>query len=100
METGAGKLKQLLGARVVVSLNEARSFRGQMIGYDKHLNVVLKECEECRIIDGQMRTEPRGLVVLRGVNVETIGADRAPASRSSAGPNRWQPGVGAAQAFA
>lgn len=98
METGAGRLKQLLGARVEVRLSETRFFRGQMVGYDKHLNVVLKECEECRVFGGELRMEPRGLIVLRGVNVETIGAERAPVIRPGAGPSRWQPGVGTAQA--
>lgn len=96
METGAARLKQLLGARVVVSLSEVRMFRGQMIGYDKHLNVVLRESEECRLIDGQLRSEPRGLIVIRGINVSTIGADSIPITSQHTG-SLWQTGIGTAE---
>ena len=98
MDYGAAKLKQLLQATVVVRLSEVRMFEGVLIGYDKHLNVVLKECWECRIIDGQLRKEPRGLIVLRGINVETIESVYIPPTRSS-GANFFQTGVGSTAPF-
>ena len=96
MQTGAERLKQLLGARVFVNVTESRFFAGIMIGYDKHLNVVLKESTEFRIIDNEWRQEPRGLIVLRGVNVETIGTESTPLPIMR-GYSHWQIGNGRAQ---
>jgi hypothetical protein len=71
-----------------------------MMAYDKHLNVVLRDAEECRMIEGQMYHEPRGLIVIRGVNVQTIGADTLglPDAQGS-GNSLFQRGIGTVSVF-
>jgi small nuclear ribonucleoprotein (snRNP)-like protein len=100
MEGDPGRLVRFLRERVVVHLSEARAFRGVMLGLDKHLNIILGDAEEVRIIDGEARAEPRGLIVLRGINVQSVSADAEPLSSHAAAGFAWQAGVGAVSAGA
>lgn len=78
METNQALLTRLLNGMVDVKLSDTIHFRGMLIGYDKHLNIVLKDCDEIQNIDGKTFSEHRGLMVIRGINVKIVGADQLP----------------------
>lgn len=78
MEANQALLTRLLNGRVDVKLSDTRYFHGLLIGYDKHLNIVLKDCDEVQIIDGKTISEHLGLMVIRGINVKIVGADQLP----------------------
>lgn len=40
----------LINYRLRANLNDGRSLTGQMLAYDKHMNLVLADCEEFRTI--------------------------------------------------
>ncbi|KAH0788789.1 small nuclear ribonucleoprotein-associated protein B' [Histomonas meleagridis] len=98
------KLAKFLNHRVSVSVNEKRRFIGQLLGFDSHSNIVLKDCEEYRQLKKRKAGEARevkrnvGLLVLRGesvVHVDVIGppppsGNRLAASTASA---VLQPGI-------
>lgn len=62
-------LNKNIGNRVIVELRNRKEYRGVLIGYDPHMNLVLKTAEE--IINEE---EPRKLdmVIVRGDNVVYI----------------------------
>ncbi|HJH30433.1 MAG TPA: small nuclear ribonucleoprotein [Methanosarcinaceae archaeon] len=55
-----------LNTPVIVRLKGAREFRGELQGYDVHMNLVLDKAEEIR--DGES-VRKMGSVVIRGDNV-------------------------------
>ncbi|KAK8900418.1 hypothetical protein M9Y10_002745 [Tritrichomonas musculus] len=78
MEANQALLTRLLNGTVDVKLSDTNYFHGILIGYDKHLNIVLKDCDEIQIIDGQTYQEHRGLMIIRGINVKLVHADQLP----------------------
>lgn len=70
------KIAQLLNCRVKVTLQDGRVFIGQLLAHDKHLNFVLADCEEFRLLKrgGGNGTERRtlGMIVLRGEEVVSV----------------------------
>jgi small nuclear ribonucleoprotein len=58
-------LNNALNTPVIVRLKGAREFRGNLQGYDVHMNLVLEEAEELR--EGEIRK--LGTVIIRGDNV-------------------------------
>lgn len=69
------KIGQLLNSRVKVTLQDGRVFIGQLLSHDKHLNFVLADCEEFRLLKrGGGATERRtlGMIVLRGEEVVSV----------------------------
>lgn len=98
------KLAKFLNHRVKVVIGDHRYFVGQMLGFDTHQNVVLKDCEEYRILKrrkaGEQRETKRniGLMILRGdsvLHIDVIGqpppsGNRLKASTASA---VLQPGI-------
>lgn len=70
------KIGQLLNSRVKVTLQDGRVFIGQLLAHDKHLNFVLADCEEFRVLKrrGNGATERRtlGMIVLRGEEVVSV----------------------------
>lgn len=103
-----GKLAQVVNYRVKVTLNDTRNFTGTLLAFDKHMNLVLAECEEFRRVkskksgkaadDGDMEDEEEemkrtlGLVILRGetiVSLQVIGAPTAAPEQT--GPVRRTP---------
>lgn len=96
------KIGQLLNSRVKVTLQDGRVFIGQLLAHDKHLNFVLADCEEFRLLrrganNGDSERRTLGLIVLRGEEVVSVSQEtgapprggnkaRIPASASSATP--------------
>lgn len=59
-------LNQAVGSNVMVVLKGGREYRGILDGYDPHMNLVLRNAEEC--LDGQP-TRSLSVVIVRGDNV-------------------------------
>jgi small nuclear ribonucleoprotein (snRNP)-like protein len=49
-------MMSLVNYRLKVTINDGRYLIGQMLAYDKHMNLVLAECEEFRLL----RKKPKG----------------------------------------
>lgn len=45
-----GKMAAIINYRVRVTLNDSRALVGQLLAFDKHMNLVLAECDEFRRI--------------------------------------------------
>ena len=79
------KFWQWIDHRVRVTIGDRRMMVGTFIAFDKHLNVVLAETEEFRVIRAQKQGEPDreikrplGLIIIRGDNIISISAEKAP----------------------
>jgi len=59
-------LNESLNAPVIVRLKGKREFRGELLGYDVHMNLVLNNAEELR--DNEV-IRKLGTVIVRGDNV-------------------------------
>ncbi len=80
----------LINWRMKVTINDGRAFVGQMLAFDRHMNLVLAECEEFRRIrpkkkQGETEAGPvqemkrtLGLVILRGETVVSLSVEGPP----------------------
>ncbi|OCH91018.1 Sm-like ribonucleo protein [Obba rivulosa] len=85
-----GKMLSLINWRLKVTINDGRAFVGQMLAFDRHMNLVLAECEEFRRIRpkkkaGETEAGPvqemkrtLGLVILRGETVVSLSVEGPP----------------------
>jgi small nuclear ribonucleoprotein len=62
-------LEKTLGGTVLVKLRNGKAIRGQLLGYDQHMNLVLEAAEEVRS-EGEL--VKLGLIVVRGDNIVMI----------------------------
>ncbi|MBU2617712.1 MAG: small nuclear ribonucleoprotein [Euryarchaeota archaeon] len=62
-------LNESLNAPLIVRLKGGREFRGELQGYDVHMNLVLGKAEELK--DGEV-IRKLGTIVVRGDNVVYI----------------------------
>eukprot|EP00539_Tryblionella_compressa_P021342 CAMPEP_0178893868 /NCGR_PEP_ID=MMETSP0747-20121128/20253_1 /TAXON_ID=913974 /ORGANISM="Nitzschia punctata, Strain CCMP561" /LENGTH=165 /DNA_ID=CAMNT_0020563911 /DNA_START=8 /DNA_END=506 /DNA_ORIENTATION=+ len=95
MPSGKGsKLLRYVEHRLKVTLHDGRTIIGTFLAFDKHLNLVLSEAEEFRVLRKggaallEERTEKRtlGLVLIRGENVVSLAVEGPPPpSAKSAG---------------
>ncbi|KAK8863578.1 hypothetical protein M9Y10_011264 [Tritrichomonas musculus] len=76
------KLAKFLNHRVNVVIGDHRYFVGQLLAFDSHSNIVLKDGEEYRQLNKRKAGEPRkvkrniGLMILRGdsvIHIDIIG---------------------------
>ncbi|KAI5453669.1 hypothetical protein QFC20_000160 [Naganishia adeliensis] len=101
----------LVNYRLKVTLNDGRAMIGQMLAYDKHMNLVLAECEEFRRVKGKKAkgadpAEPApeveqkrtlGLVIVRGETVVSISVEGPPPNKDDEGKGLMAgPGKGVA----
>ncbi|CAL1714880.1 unnamed protein product [Somion occarium] len=85
-----GKMLSLINWRLKVTINDGRAFVGQMLAFDRHMNLVLADCEEFRRIRpkkkaGESEAGPvqemkrtLGLVILRGETVVSLSVEGPP----------------------
>ncbi|GAA6012719.1 hypothetical protein JCM10207_005336 [Rhodosporidiobolus poonsookiae] len=104
-----GKLTTIINYRVRVILNDSRALVGQLLAFDKHMNLVLAECDEFRRVkrkgsagakadeedeeDEMKRT--LGLVILRGETIVTLSVEGPPPVQDDKLTLAPGPGVGA-----
>jgi small nuclear ribonucleoprotein len=62
-------LEESLGKTMLIRLRGGKSIRGQLRGFDQHLNLVLEKAEDVTDTD---KTEELGLIIVRGDNVVMI----------------------------
>jgi small nuclear ribonucleoprotein B and B' len=80
----------LINWRMKITINDGRSFVGKMLAFDKHMNLVLADCEEFRTVrpkkkPGETETPAMqemkrtlGLVILRGETVVSLSVEGPP----------------------
>lgn len=84
-------MSELINYRLKVTTVDNRSFTGTLLAFDKHMNLVLSECEEARIpkkslseLKSGKTKQPKelkrnlGLVILRGDQVVNVVIQNAP----------------------
>ena len=100
----------LINWRLKVTINDGRAFVGQMLAFDRHMNLVIADCEEFRRVRpkkkaGETETPAEqemkrtlGLVILRGETVVSISVEGPPPVGDDdkknallAGPGRGMP---------
>ncbi len=59
-------LSGVLNSPIIVKLKDGREFRGNLQGYDMHLNLVLDDTEE---ISDEKNIKKYGTMIIRGDNV-------------------------------
>ncbi|KAG5463275.1 MAG: hypothetical protein BJ554DRAFT_551 [Olpidium bornovanus] len=84
----------LINYRLRVTLADSRVLTGQMLAFDRHMNLVLADCEEFRRIKPKSSAKAKegggsqavdaeekrtlGLVILRGENIVSLSVDGPP----------------------
>ena len=83
--SGKSKFWQWIDHRVRVTITDKRMMVGTFIGFDKHLNMVLADTEEHRLLKPKKKGDPQreikrpmGLMILRGDSIISITAEQAP----------------------
>jgi len=79
----------LINWRLRITLSDGRQFTGQMLAYDRHMNLVLAETEEFRRVRQKKKSDDGtaqeqeikrtlGLVILRGESIVSLSVEGPP----------------------
>lgn len=99
------KMMNWLNYRVRITLHDGRQLVGKFMAFDKHMNLVISDCEEFRKIkdksgNGEEREVKRmlGLLLLRGESVSSLTPEAPPPTQGKkvgegavGGPGRAAP---------
>ncbi|OLL26833.1 Small nuclear ribonucleoprotein-associated protein B [Neolecta irregularis DAH-3] len=75
------RMQQLINHRLAITMVDGRQLTGQLLAFDKHMNVVIADTEEFRLVSRKKKTttlpaqeEKRtlGLVILRGEHIVSL----------------------------
>jgi small nuclear ribonucleoprotein B and B' len=98
-------MMSLLNYRLKITLQDGRNLIGQMLAFDKHMNLVLGDTEEFRKIKnkgkvatgiaGREEKRSLGLVILRGETIVALSVEAPPPSGEKRNAASFIPGTGA-----
>ena len=83
-------MQSLINWRLKITLNDGRALVGQMLAFDRHMNLVIVDCEEFRRVRSKKKAEDGepaiaqeqkrtlGLVIIRGEVVVSISVEGPP----------------------
>ncbi|PJF18154.1 Like-Sm (LSM) domain-containing protein [Paramicrosporidium saccamoebae] len=76
-------MMQLINCRLRLTLQDGRTMVGQLLAYDKHLNLVLADCEETRRSRTTEQRRTLGLVMLRGCHIISMAPEGGPGAEDN-----------------